>query len=386
MLRAVAYRTPEIGMHTHTERGETVKEDYMDGAQGIAIIAVVCATVLGRIDDAGFLQDGRVAHLLLLLQYTVCVFGYPCFFFLFGLRAADALRHANSRWAFAKMTVSALVYPYLLWSLLQMGVQWFIAQHANHPFPIEQLARVVWAPVDQFWFLYALCICQLIAYVTVRKTSRDTSGTAAGIAGTLTALLLVIVAALCATLATRTDWGIVTMTLWGLTFFLAGIVLGPRFSEWIARTARVPLLLAALVIFAVTVKVGQSLGGYLNASALPASFAGILATMLIARQLTGRWRVRWLTALGAAWMPVYLLHYLVTAAVWNALLAAFVTSPPAQFLLGAITGLVIPVGIYRLTKRLRIAAPAGFDLVDLAQRTEARQVELAHYRARIGIE
>jgi fucose 4-O-acetylase-like acetyltransferase len=140
------------------------------------------------------------------------------------------------------------------------------------------------------------------------------------------------------------------------------------------------------VIFAVTVKVGQSLGGYLNASALPASFAGILATMLIARQLAGRWRVRWLTALGAAWMPVYLLHYLVTAAVWNGLLAAFVTSPPAQFVLGAIAGLVIPVGIYRLTRRLRIAAPAGFDLVDLAQRTEARQVELAHYRARIGIE
>jgi fucose 4-O-acetylase-like acetyltransferase len=382
MLRAVAYRTPEIGMHTQPERGDTVKEDYVDGAQGIAIIAVVCATVLGRIEDAGFLQDGRVAHLLLLLQYTVCVFGYPCFFFLFGLKAADALRHANSRWAFAKMTISALVYPYLLWSLLQMGVQWIVAQQANHPFPIDQLARVIWAPVDQFWFLYALCICQLIAFVTVRRTSRDTWG----IAGTVAAVFLVIVAALCATLATRTDWGIVTLTLWGLTFFLAGIVLGPRFSEWIARAARVPLLLAAVVIFAVTIKVGQSLGGYLNASALPASFAGILATMLIARQLAGRWRVRWLTALGAAWMPVYLLHYLVTAAVWNGLLAAFVTSPPAQFVLGAIAGLVIPVGIYRLTRRLRIAAPAGFDLVDLAQRTEARQVELAHYRARIGIE
>jgi fucose 4-O-acetylase-like acetyltransferase len=263
-----------------------------------------------------------------------------------------------------------------------MGMQWFVAQHGNYPFPLERFARIAWAPVNQFWFLYALCICQLFAFVTVRKASRDTQG----IAGVLTGALLLVVAALCATLATRTAWGIVTMALWGLTFFLAGIVIGPRLGAWIARAARLPMLIAAVVIFAVAAKVGQSLGGYLNASALPASFAGIIASLLIARQLTGRWRVRWLTTLGAAWIPVYLLHYLVTAVVWNGLLAAYVTSPVVQFLPGALAGIVIPVGIYRLTRRLRIAALAGFDLVDLAQRNEARQVERAHYRARVGIE
>jgi hypothetical protein len=359
-----------------------MKEEYTDGAQGIAIIAIVSATVLGRIDDAGFLQDGRVAHLLVLIQYAVCTFGYPCLFFLLGLKAMDLLRRANSRWGFVKMTLGALVYPYLLWSLLQMGVQWLVAQHAHHPFSLEEFDRAAWAPVDQLWFLYALCICQIVAYVSLWKAQGARRGMVSGVSRVLLAVLAVI----CATLATRTDWGIVTMTLWGLTFFLAGMLLGPRCSVWMGRTPRILALIIAVVVFAVTIRVGQSLGGYLNASALPASFAGIVTTLLIAKQLSSRWRANWLTTLGAAWMPVYLLHVLVTGLVWSGLLTAYVTSPVAHFFLGVAAGLIVPVVVYRLTRRLRLAGLAGFGLVDLAERTEARQMELERYRARIGVD
>lgn len=377
-----ANTTPGMGMPSKAAQGDSPKEHYMEGAQGIAILGVVCATVLGRIEDAGFLQDGHVAHLLLLIQYMVDTCAYPCLFFVFGLRAADLLGRINSRWAFVKMTLFALVYPYLLWSLLQMGVQWFVAQRANHPFPLEEFGRIVWAPVDQFWFLYALCVCQLVAFVMVRRESRQLHG----VVGGLIRILLAVFAVICAALATRTAWGIVTMTLWGLTFFLTGMLLGPRFGAWISRAARVPVLILAVVIFALTARVGQSLGGYLNVSSLPASFAGILTALLVAEYLYSRWRVQWLATLGAAWIPVYLLHFLITATVWNGLLEADVTATLVQAALGVIAGIVIPVVVYRLAKRLRIAGLAGFDLVDLAQRTEARQVELARYRARIGIE
>lgn len=354
----------------------------MDGAQGMAIIAIVCGTVLGRICDAGFLQDGHVARLLVLIQYAVCTFGYPCFFFLFGVKAVDSLSGSQSRWGFVKMTLCALAYPYLLWSLVQMGVQWSIAQYANHPFPLGEFDRAAWAPVDQLWFLYALCICQLLACVMVWKQPDDRRGTLSGIHSALLAVLAVV----CATLATRTAWGIVTMTLWGLTFFFAGMLLGSRFSLWMARIPHVPALVVAVVVFAGTIKVGQSLGGYLNASSLPASFAGIVATLLMAKLLTSRWHVRWLTTLGAAWIPIYLVHVLATGLVWNGLLAAYVTSPVAHFVLGVVAGIVVPLVVYRVTKRLRIAVAAGFDLVDREERTEAQQVALAHYRARIGID
>lgn len=359
-----------------------MEEQDMDGAQGIAVVAIVCGTVLERISDAGFLQDGHVAHLLVMIQYTVLTFGYPCLFFLFGVKAVESLRHSQSRWGFVKMTLFALAYPYLLWSLLQMGVQWVVAQHANHPFPLGQVGRAVWAPADQFWFLYALCICQLLAYVTVAKDSGKRRGMLSGIHRVSLVVLMVV----CATLATRTSWGTVTMTLWGLTFFLAGMLLGPRCNVWTARAARPPVLLVAVVVFVGTIEVGQSLGGYLNASSLPASFAGIVTTLLMAKLLTSRWRARWLTMLGAAWIPIYLLHVLVTELVWNGLLAAYITSPVAHFVCGVVTGIVVPLAVYRLTRRLRIAGPAGFDLVDLEERAQARQVALTHYRARIGID
>ena len=71
------------------ERADTMKEQDMDGAQGIAIIAIVCGTVLDRISDAGFLQDGHIAHLLVMIQYAVDTCGYPCLFFLFGIKAVE---------------------------------------------------------------------------------------------------------------------------------------------------------------------------------------------------------------------------------------------------------------------------------------------------------
>ena len=377
-----ARATPETVLHANAGRGDVMKKQYIDSAQGIAIISIVFGTVLGRINDAGFLQDGRVAHLLVLLQYIASAFGYPCLFFVFGLKAVDSLRRVNSRLSFVKMTLCALVYPYLLWSILQMGLHWFVAQQANRAFPLAEFGRIAWAPVDQLWFLYALCICQLVAFLTVWRASRAPHGMLYGVGRALLAVFAVV----CATLATRTDWDIVTMTLWGLTFFLAGMLVQPRLGVWMERAGRVPVVIAAVVVFALASRIGQSFGGYLNACTLPASFAGIVAAVLMGQLLTRRWRVRWLTTLGAAWMPIYLLHVLVTGLVWDGLLAAYVTSPVAQLLLGLVAGIVIPLAVYRLTKRLRIAGPAGFDLVDLAQRTEARQVESAHYRAQIGID
>ncbi|WP_181969858.1 acyltransferase [Paraburkholderia sp. DHOC27] len=358
-------------------------EDHTDGALGLAIIGVVCVTVLGRINDAGFLQDGRIAHLLVLLQFIVSAFAYPCLFFLCGLKAADALGRATSRWGFVKTMLATLVYPYLLWSLLQMGVQWFIAQQANHPFPLTDFDRAAWAPVDQLWFLYALCVCQLIACFTLWRAARERGGVVS-VAGSV---VLAVFAVICATLATRTDWGIVTLTLWGLTFFLLGMLLGPRFSAWIVRAARIPVVIVALVVFAVTIRLAQSLGGYLNASTLPGTCFAIVAALLLAQLLGDRWNVRWLSTLGAAWMPVYLLHVLVTALVWHALLAASFTAAVVQFFVGVVVGVIVPVAVYRFTKRARMAGLVGFGHAELPPRTDAQQqAQLARYDGRVGID
>ncbi len=147
-----------------------MRDRYLNGAQGFAIVAVVCGHVLRTTMDAGFVPDGPVAHLLNVLGYAVNAFGFPLFFFVFGLQATASLKH--SRLGFLWTTLNTLVYPYVLWSVLQTLVLWTVAQYEGHPFPLSELQRIAWEPVGQFGFLYALCLCHVFAWGSDRDGHR----------------------------------------------------------------------------------------------------------------------------------------------------------------------------------------------------------------------
>jgi fucose 4-O-acetylase-like acetyltransferase len=334
-----------------------MKDPYLKGAQGIAIIAVVCGHVLRTIGDAGFLQDGRAAYLLTTIKYSASSFDFPLLFFIFGLQVTASLK--RSRPDFLRATLYTLAYPYLLWSLLQMLVQWAVAQYENHPFALSELARVAWAPVGQFWFLYALCICQLVAYLTIRTDIDNGKGTATRVSRMLFAAFAIV----CAVLAIATTWGIVTMTLWGLMFYLFGMLLARRLHAWIERFTTPFAILGAGFVFVAALAVGRHFGGYRDVYALPASFAGIAMALLSAQWLAKRRGAHWLTSLGAAWKPIYLLHVLATAAVWIMLLRLNIVQPIVHAVLGTAVGIALPLFLYLLSKRLRVVRLAGFSQV-----------------------
>lgn len=355
-----------------------MREEYARGARGIAIVAVVCSEVLRRIHDAGFLQDDRLDRFMMLIQYTMFAVGYPCLFFLFGLKAVASLN--RSRAGFARMTLYGVVYPYLLWSLLQMGLEWSIAQYANHGFPVAEFARIAWSPVDQFWFLYALFVCHLVAWATVWIGAANRNRVMSAINRALLALLAIV----CAVLATRTEWGFVTLILWGLTFFLAGVLLAPILHAWFERTSAGPLALAAAaLVFVVAILWGQRDGSFLGAFTLPANFAGIVTALLVAKVLIKRRPGYWLRMLGTAWMPIYLLHVIVTAVVWNGLLAAEIDWSVVHTLVGAVAGIAVPYAIYRLSKRFKCTQLVGFEADRTVTEPEMRQRAPGDYRTQL---
>lgn len=59
-------------------------------------------------------------------------------------------------------------YPYLIWAPLQTGLQIVAGSHINHRVGVDALARILYDPPMQFWFLYALFVQNLIFWTAWR--------------------------------------------------------------------------------------------------------------------------------------------------------------------------------------------------------------------------
>lgn len=337
--------------------GKRVKEEHIRGGLAISITAIVCAEVLRRISDAGFLQDGAVSRTLQVVLYATSALGYPTAFFLFGMSTLAGLQ--RSRAGLPKSIAVGVLYPYLLWSTVQMAMQWLVADHNGYAAQQFDPSRLASAPVGQFWFLYALFVCQIVAYVIVwprvwpRLTKVRSALTVAN------RCVIVAMIAVSAAVAVRSHWGIVTLTCWGLVFFLSGVLLASRAHRQRDAVSGVGVALITAIVFVAAAFIGQRAGDYLGTYSLLTSFAGIAAALSLSKCLPSRRRSRWIS-IGSAWKPIYLLHVLATALVWNALLSFGISRPVVQFVLGSAAGLMVPIAIYLLTQRLGIASWAGF--------------------------
>ena len=62
---------------------------------------------------------------------------------------------------FLRDKLHTIVWPYFLWSTAQGLVLVRLSGAVNIPLTYGDLARILWAPISQFWFLYALMVCHL---------------------------------------------------------------------------------------------------------------------------------------------------------------------------------------------------------------------------------
>jgi len=341
-----------------------MREHYQDNARGIGIILVVYGHALRGLAAAGLLPGSAAGHAMLLSDYTIYTFHMPLFFLLSGLNAPQSLHRSRTR--FLRGKLQTIVYPYLLWSLLQGLMQWTTSRYANHPFSLASLTHIFWEPFAQFWFLYALLICHLLAaaFVDPRIAERG-KPPATRLWRGRAALAAVALAGI--VLGATTSWGIITQALTMLPFYLLGMLLaGGRLSDLLSRAARMPsgaAIAGLALVFAFLVAAARQFGNFDSVYALPAGLAGVFLTLLISARVTAlrRWViVRWLQALGAASMPIFLLHIFFTGGTRIALMELGIKNTAVHLSLGVLAGVLIPFALYRLAVRLRIAHFAGF--------------------------
>ena len=313
--------------------------EWINFAKGAAIILVVLYHCSLFLDDLGL--AGSTPRLRLVLSY----FPMPVFFFIAGLTARRMLTwNLRDLWRRRLLT---LVYLYLLWSVIRV-VFYLIVPHLRgtersptDPFNIALLP--IW-PTSSYWFIWALAVFTLLAWL-LRKLPVAVQ---LGLAGALAVV--------------STTPGVLDLDNVGwdrvaanFIFFIVAVYF-PRTVYRLAARVRVwhaVLLVIAYVGLAVTLvllHLSRVPGLILLESAVAVAMGVALATLLV--------RVKWLNfmnTLGQYSFQIYLLHlFLVASAL--ALLAPFAEAVWLQragnalpFLLAAI---VLVVSLY-LAKLLR---------------------------------
>lgn len=314
--------------------------EWIDFAKGTAIALVVlyhAGLFLSEFDLADGTSGGRA-----LLQF----FPMPMFFFIAGLTGGRMLS-----WSFPELwrrRLLPLAYLYILWSgirvLFYLVVPHLRGSEGSPTRPLNILLLPVW-PTSSYWFIWALAIFILIAWLL-----RDVPPP-----------VQLIGAALLAVAATTPGWLDTDNVGWdrvaqNLIFYLAALFI-PHTVYRLAARVRVwhaALLLVAYFSIALTILLvgGSRIPGLVLVTSAVAVALGVAASTVLVRW---RW-LGFVSVLGQRSLQIYLVHLFVIAAA-IALVAPFADvgllrqfSSVLMFVLGAIA-LVASLYLPRLLRR-----------------------------------
>ena len=299
------------------------RQVWIDVARGIGVILVVYGHVLGGLVGAGIFPNGPSTQWMSFGLYT---FHMPLFFFLAGLNVPHSLRRGTE--PFLRSKAWTLAYPYVLWSLIQGSVILLAAHDVNTPVTAADLLAIPYRPMAQFWFLYALLICHLLAAALLPNRIGVLAGVAA--VGFLVFQLLPV----------RPD---LALTLHHLPLYVAGLCAARAASVWrpVGRWATAVLIWGTFVL--VVTLTGSASGFDHNGfAAVPACVLGVTGVVWVSKLINGGW----LAVVGRQSMTIYVLHILAAAATRMALLRLHVPPQPELYLLA---GTAIGVGAPMVT-------------------------------------
>jgi len=332
---------------------------WVDHAKGVGIVLVVFGHVIDGVHTAGVRIDALTFRLTWDSLYS---FHIPLFFFLSGLFFPHSWQRRGLRGVMLNK-VDTLVYPYVLWSLLQGFTQVVFSHHVNNPVTAGEVLSLWWHPRQEFWFLYALFFTYLIACVAYFFVPARLRWTLL-----LGALGLYF-------LRTNIAHSIAALwyPAWYLLYFLAGALLH-RATR--LATARPQISLpAAVLVFAGAITALHQLSGHvaggqsnplISTTNIIAASAGTAMTIAVA-VLLARAGWRFTAYLGRMSLQVYLLHTTAAAVTRVMLLKVLgVHNLEVHLVLGTAVGVLAPLTFAYLVERWNIpglfAPPPRFQL------------------------
>ncbi|WP_143306699.1 acyltransferase family protein [Chitinophaga vietnamensis] len=320
----------------------TARQSWIDYAKGIAIILVVYRHMLFGLQNGGlvvpqWIVDGNNA---------LFSFRMPLFFALSGLFFRAGLRKRGPA-GFLANKVNTLLYPYLLWAVIQITLQIVFARYANAHRSWHSYLDIFVQPraLDQLWYLFALFnVTALYLFTSVVLKCNDRLQLFTGLCLLALAPLVVQMSA-CYDICLH------------YVFFAAGCLAAPllmqeQVQERLASGAGLLLLLPLFVLSQWYFLYHQQMNLYLYALI---ALAGSLFMVMLSAWLA-RYRVlRWLTAIGHYSLYIYLLHVMLASMIRYALLKSDLLSNVPLLLLVLIgTSIPLSVLVYKTCIQLKL--------------------------------
>ncbi|MEL6136981.1 MAG: acyltransferase [Cyanobacteria bacterium J06628_6] len=313
---------------------------YLDYAKGIGIVGVVIGHSFGVL----FTPDAHPSDVLMGAFYWIVrwiyAFHMPLFFLISGLFIEKAVHQPFP--AFLLDRLRRIAYPYFVWTVIQELLR-MVAGLRYEPF--SELWQVVYSPLLQFWFLYALFVISVVT-VALRKLHVPIWG------------LLLLTGLLFATKATDLDlggWSVVYLVRAHWLYFVVGAFLGQRqYLQPLERLTKPVLLWGTatgfgLIWFAIYVDViVQPLAIALWAA------AGIVAALCLARWLELTGAAPYVQTWGMRSLEIYLAHTIFSAAAGMGVQALMPNQFALQVIASAIAGMVGPLLLYRFCREFRL--------------------------------
>lgn len=341
------------------------RNTWVDYAKGIGIILVVYGHVARGVFNAGLpMDEGRYV----LVDSIIYSFHMPLFFFLSGLFFYDSLMKRGTTGLIVNK-IDTIVYPFLLWSLLQGLFEVILSDYTNGDVTLSQVVfSLVWSPRAQFWFLYALFLVFVVCSFVYARAGRR-----------LFLPILLVFSALYVFRQEMVSNSAVQFVLANAVFFALGIWVNEIKASLLARHTQLMLLFGALFVlgqyvFHITLGLTWDVGG------LPVL---VLATISILFMVTlsmwlGQFRIQWLLFVGASSMTIYLLHILAGSGV-RVIMSGFldIDSIAVHLLVGTLVGLAAPllaqVIIQRYNLYMLLTPPRSMSATRLRMRAMVTQ-------------
>jgi fucose 4-O-acetylase-like acetyltransferase len=335
------------------------RDHWVDYAKGLGILLVVYGHVSRGVFNAGIKVD---AELFKLVDSVIYSFHMPLFFFLSGLFFLASLQKYGRTGLIADKLDSVL-YPYILWSLLQGFIEVFLSRYTTSSTTTGEVLSLFWQPRAQFWFLYVL----FAIFVLMALLYRERQSLPAW------ALPLAALAAWFLQMFVQLPF-----PLDFIASYLIFFVLGMNALCWkdVLKTQALTATLCAVAIFTgleylfhAQLHLVYTDKSVLNLALAIAGIALICSTAVLLAQWNQQW-MTWLAMLGYCSMPIYLMHILTGSGVRIVLSKLLhIQSAAPHLIIGSLAGLLIPVAVYQLSKKAGLQGlrylfipPAGLSL------------------------
>ncbi|MFD1106706.1 acyltransferase family protein [Sphingobium olei] len=319
-----------------------------DYIRATCIMLVVIYHVLLSINDSGVPVPAAIME----VNRALSTVRMPVFFFVSGILFHLVFEQGKSD--FWRNLVVGLAIPYLAWSFVQGVGKMMMPGSTANPVTGSDLLAILWAPIDHFWFIYALIVARLVGRLDDRKGY---------------VILAVFVASLAFYYLTRVD--LMPKGLWssltrGLTYFIGGL--------WFARhynidLLKAPSLRAATIRFAVAAIAFicvryidlaflmprlPLLAGVAQTIVEPALgiYAAITLSLSLPAPTSLGGRCAALVAQGS--LVIYLMNPMVAAVSRSAMIKAGMDHWLLLFIAVLAITTMVPVTIYLVANRLRL--------------------------------